>query len=81
MADSNKSTSYLENRRGEKTEQQSPSISFIDNAIKMRREAHARNVVLAWGLLNLSLAGMIYTEMTGKMISTIIRFHVALMVH
>ncbi|XP_072003602.1 transmembrane protein 209 [Engystomops pustulosus] len=70
MADSNKSTSYLENRRGEKTEQQSPSISFIDTAIKMRREAHARNVVLAWGLLNLSLAGMIYTEMTGKMIST-----------
>lgn len=47
---------------GEKTEQPSSSTSFIDTAIKMRRERHARNV-LAWGFLNLSLAGMIYTEM------------------
>ncbi|MGH0162659.1 UNVERIFIED_CONTAM: hypothetical protein FKN15_046271 [Acipenser sinensis] len=35
----------------------------------MRREEQARKVVLAWGVLNVSLAGMIYTEMTGKMLS------------
>lgn len=69
MADSNKSGSFLDNMLGEKTEQPSSSTSFIDTAIKMRRERHARNV-LAWGFLNLSLAGMIYTEMTGKIIST-----------
>uniref|UniRef100_A0A8C5NY78 Transmembrane protein 209 n=1 Tax=Jaculus jaculus TaxID=51337 RepID=A0A8C5NY78_JACJA len=38
--------------------------------IKMRKETEARKVVLAWGLLNVSMAGMIYTEMTGKLIST-----------
>ncbi|KAG9489831.1 hypothetical protein GDO78_005644 [Eleutherodactylus coqui] len=70
MADSNKSSAFLDAVRGEKSEQRSPSTSFIDTAIQMRREAHARNVVLAWGLLNLSLAGMIYTEMTGKIIGT-----------
>ncbi|XP_073437075.1 transmembrane protein 209, partial [Dendrobates tinctorius] len=70
MADSNKNSPFLDPMLGVKTVQQNPSTSFIDSAIKMRREAHARNVVLAWGLLNLSLAGMIYTEMTGKIFST-----------
>nr|XP_042128915.1 transmembrane protein 209 isoform X6 [Peromyscus maniculatus bairdii] len=47
-----------------------PSASLIDRTIKMRKEAETRKVVLAWGLLNVSMAGMIYTEMTGKLIST-----------
>ncbi|RXM99871.1 Transmembrane protein 209 [Acipenser ruthenus] len=42
---------------------------LIDRTIRMRREEQARKVVLAWGVLNVSLAGMIYTEMTGKMLS------------
>ncbi|XP_064417280.1 mesoderm-specific transcript homolog protein isoform X2 [Latimeria chalumnae] len=50
-------------------EEQVPGANLIDRTIRMRKEAQARKVVLAWGLLNLSLAGMIYTEMTGKMIS------------
>ncbi|XP_077120547.1 transmembrane protein 209 isoform X2 [Ranitomeya variabilis] len=70
MADSSKNSPFLDPMLGIKTAQQSPSTSFIDSAIKMRREVNARNVVLAWGLLNLSLAGMIYTEMTGKIFST-----------
>ncbi|XP_063782816.1 transmembrane protein 209 isoform X2 [Pseudophryne corroboree] len=53
-----------------KTEEQNTSMSFIDTAIKMRREAQDRKVVLAWAFLNGSLAGMIYTEMTCKKIST-----------
>ncbi|KAE8616776.1 hypothetical protein XENTR_v10008885 [Xenopus tropicalis] len=53
-----------------KEEEQRTAMSFIDTTIKMRKEANAKKVVLAWGLLNVSLAGMIYTEMTGKMIST-----------
>lgn len=48
----------------------SPSASLIDRTIRMRKEAEARKVVLAWGLLNVSVAGMIYTEMTGKLISS-----------
>ncbi|XP_023564401.1 LOW QUALITY PROTEIN: transmembrane protein 209-like [Octodon degus] len=48
----------------------SPSNSLIDRTIKMRKETEARKVVLAWGLLNVSMAGMIYTEMTGKLISS-----------
>ncbi|XP_060230148.1 transmembrane protein 209 isoform X2 [Meriones unguiculatus] len=48
----------------------SPSASLIDRTIKMRKETETRKVVLAWGLLNVSMAGMIYTEMTGKLIST-----------
>uniref|UniRef100_A0A8C3W647 Transmembrane protein 209 n=1 Tax=Catagonus wagneri TaxID=51154 RepID=A0A8C3W647_9CETA len=47
-----------------------PSASLIDRTIKMRKETEARKVVLAWGLLNVSMAGMIYTEMTGKLISS-----------
>ncbi|XP_028929423.1 transmembrane protein 209 isoform X2 [Ornithorhynchus anatinus] len=50
--------------------EQSPSTSLIDRTIKMRKETEARKVVLAWGLLNVSMAGMIYTEMTGKLISS-----------
>ncbi|RXM35923.1 Transmembrane protein 209 [Acipenser ruthenus] len=42
---------------------------LIDRTIRIRREEQARKVVLAWGVLNVSLAGMIYTEMTGKMLS------------
>lgn len=37
--------------------------SMIDRALRMRREEQARQVVLAWAVLNVSLAGMIYTEM------------------
>lgn len=48
----------------------SPNPSLIDRTIKMRKETETRKVVLAWGLLNVSMAGMIYTEMTGKLIST-----------
>nr|XP_025721368.1 transmembrane protein 209 isoform X3 [Callorhinus ursinus]XP_025721457.1 transmembrane protein 209 isoform X2 [Callorhinus ursinus] len=47
-----------------------PSASLIDTTIKMRKETEAKKVVLAWGLLNVSMAGMIYTEMTGKLISS-----------
>lgn len=36
---------------------------MIDRALRMRREEQARQVVLAWAVLNMSLAGMIYTEM------------------
>uniref|UniRef100_A0A8C0I8R2 Transmembrane protein 209 n=1 Tax=Bubo bubo TaxID=30461 RepID=A0A8C0I8R2_BUBBB len=50
--------------------EQSPATSVIDRAVKMRKEIEARKVVLAWGLLNVSLAGMIYTEMSGKLISS-----------
>ncbi|KFP02767.1 Transmembrane protein 209 [Calypte anna] len=52
------------------TPEQSPTTSLIDRTIKMRKETEARKVVLAWGLLNVSVAGMIYTEMTGKLISS-----------
>ncbi|KAH0617193.1 hypothetical protein JD844_029013, partial [Phrynosoma platyrhinos] len=48
--------------------EQSPAASLIDRTIKMRKETEERRVVLAWGLLNLSVAGMIYTEMSGKLI-------------
>jgi hypothetical protein len=41
----------------------SPNPSLIDRTIKMRKETETRKVVLAWGLLNVSMAGMIYTEM------------------
>ncbi len=37
--------------------------SLIDKTMKLRREEQARQVVLAWAVLNMSLAGMIYTEM------------------
>lgn len=37
--------------------------SMIDRALKMRREEQARQIILAWAVLNVSLAGMIYTEM------------------
>ncbi|TMS02656.1 Adenosylhomocysteinase 3 [Larimichthys crocea] len=43
--------------------------SMIDRALRMRREEQARQVVLAWAVLNVSLAGMIYTEMSGKLLS------------
>ncbi|KAG7268776.1 hypothetical protein CRUP_034260 [Coryphaenoides rupestris] len=35
---------------------------LVERALRMRREEQARHVVLAWALLNGSLAGMIYTE-------------------
>lgn len=38
-------------------------IPLVDRSIQMRKESEARKVLLAWGLLNLSVAGMIYTEM------------------
>ncbi|XP_077565596.1 transmembrane protein 209 [Stigmatopora nigra] len=43
--------------------------SMIENALRMRREEQARQVVLAWAVLNVTLAGMIYTEMSGKLLS------------
>uniref|UniRef100_A0A8C3AWZ4 Transmembrane protein 209 n=1 Tax=Cyclopterus lumpus TaxID=8103 RepID=A0A8C3AWZ4_CYCLU len=43
--------------------------SMIDKALRMRREEQARQVVLAWAVLNVSLAGMLYTEMSGKLLS------------
>ncbi|NWW54863.1 TM209 protein, partial [Pedionomus torquatus] len=52
------------------TPEQSPASSLIDRTIKMKKETEARKVVWAWGLLNVSIAGMIYTEMTGKLISS-----------
>ncbi|XP_078533703.1 transmembrane protein 209 isoform X2 [Lissotriton helveticus] len=50
------------------TANEEPSISLIDQTMKMRKEAAARKVVLAWGVLNVAVAGLIYTEMSGKMI-------------
>ncbi|CAI7935186.1 Transmembrane protein 209, partial [Podarcis lilfordi] len=50
--------------------EQGPAASLIDRTIEMRKETEAKKVVLAWGLLNLSMAGMIYTEMSGKLISS-----------
>ncbi|KAJ8416397.1 hypothetical protein AAFF_G00356850 [Aldrovandia affinis] len=43
--------------------------SLIDRTMRMRREEQARKVVLAWAVLNISIAGMIYTEMTGQLLS------------
>uniref|UniRef100_A0A672P6X2 Transmembrane protein 209 n=1 Tax=Sinocyclocheilus grahami TaxID=75366 RepID=A0A672P6X2_SINGR len=43
--------------------------SLIDKTLKLRREEQARQVVLAWAVLNVSLAGMIYTEMSGNLLS------------
>ncbi|XP_070610595.1 transmembrane protein 209 isoform X4 [Erythrolamprus reginae] len=45
-----------------------PSESLIDRTIRMRKETEARKVLLSWGFLNLALAGMIYMEMSGKLI-------------
>ncbi|XP_009955417.1 PREDICTED: transmembrane protein 209, partial [Leptosomus discolor] len=52
------------------TPEQSPATSLIDRTIRMRKESEARKVVWAWGLLNACVAGMIYAEMTGKLISS-----------
>ncbi|NWR31329.1 TM209 protein, partial [Tachuris rubrigastra] len=48
----------------------SRDTSLLELAVRMRKQAESRKVVLAWGLLNISLAGLIYTEMTGKILST-----------
>uniref|UniRef100_A0A667ZMK0 Transmembrane protein 209 n=1 Tax=Myripristis murdjan TaxID=586833 RepID=A0A667ZMK0_9TELE len=45
------------------------NLNMIDRAMRMKREEQARQVVLAWAVLNVSLAGMIYTEMSGKLLS------------
>ncbi|NXH22866.1 TM209 protein, partial [Bucco capensis] len=52
------------------TSERSSINPLIDKAIKMRKEAEAREVTLAWALLNVSVAGIIYTEMTGKLIAS-----------
>ncbi|NXF13805.1 TM209 protein, partial [Smithornis capensis] len=52
------------------TPNKSADTSLTDLAAKMRKQAESRKVVLAWGLLNISVAGLIYTEMTGKLLST-----------
>ncbi|XP_063301538.1 transmembrane protein 209 [Pelobates fuscus] len=49
---------------------QSQNTFFIDTTIKRRKEANEKKVILAWALLNASLAGMLYSEMSGKMISS-----------
>ncbi|XP_064512915.1 transmembrane protein 209 isoform X2 [Pseudopipra pipra] len=52
------------------TPKKSPDTSVLELAVRLRKQAESRKVVLAWGLLNISLAGLIYTEMTGKLLST-----------
>ncbi|KAJ8262256.1 hypothetical protein GJAV_G00164380 [Gymnothorax javanicus] len=42
--------------------------SLIERTMRMRREEQARKIVLAWAVLNISLAGMLYTEMTGELL-------------
>ncbi|NXK42265.1 TM209 protein, partial [Piprites chloris] len=49
------------------TPSRSPDTSLLELAVRMRKQAESRKVVLAWGLLNISVAGLIYTEMTGKL--------------
>ncbi|KAK3544818.1 hypothetical protein QTP86_027496 [Hemibagrus guttatus] len=51
------------------TPQRDGTTSLIDKTMKMRREEQERQVLLAWAVLNISLAGMIYTEMSGKLLS------------
>ncbi|KAM9468288.1 transmembrane protein 209 [Clarias gariepinus] len=51
------------------TPQKEGTTSLIDKTIRMRREEQERQVLLAWAVLNFSLAGMIYTEMSGKLLS------------
>ncbi|XP_032895939.1 transmembrane protein 209 [Amblyraja radiata] len=41
---------------------------LIDRTIQMRKEVQTRKVILVWGLLNVGLAGMVYMEMTGKLL-------------
>ncbi|XP_064360068.1 transmembrane protein 209-like isoform X3 [Dromaius novaehollandiae] len=50
--------------------EQISAASLIDRTMKIRKEAEERKVVWAWGLLNISLAGMIYADMPGKFISS-----------
>ncbi|XP_062457332.1 transmembrane protein 209-like [Rhea pennata] len=50
--------------------EQISAASLLDRTVKIRREAEERKVVWAWGLLNMSVGGMIYTDMTGKLISS-----------
>ncbi|XP_071408997.1 transmembrane protein 209 [Pithys albifrons albifrons] len=52
------------------TPPKSPDPSPPAPTVRMKRQAESRKVVLAWGLLNISVAGLIYTEMTGKVLST-----------
>ncbi|MCJ8743326.1 hypothetical protein PDJAM_G00092580 [Pangasius djambal] len=51
------------------TPQREGTTGLIDKTMKMRREEQERQVLLAWAVLNVSLAGMIYTEMSGKLLS------------
>ncbi|KAM6301855.1 transmembrane protein 209 isoform 1-T1 [Podargus strigoides] len=50
--------------------EQSPATSVFSRTMQMRKEAEARKAVLVWGLLNVSVASMIYTEMTGRLLSS-----------
>ncbi|KAM6096886.1 transmembrane protein 209-like [Chlamydotis macqueenii] len=52
------------------TPDQGEATSLIDRAIQRRKEMAARKVVWAWGLVNLGVAGLIFTEMTGEVISS-----------
>lgn len=45
------------------------TTSLIDKTMRMRREEQERQILLAWAVLNVSVAGMIYTEMSGKLLS------------
>uniref|UniRef100_A0A8C5PDT5 Transmembrane protein 209 n=1 Tax=Leptobrachium leishanense TaxID=445787 RepID=A0A8C5PDT5_9ANUR len=49
------------------SELQNPNMSLIDTTIKMRKEATEKRSFLPWGILNMSVAGMLYSEMSGKM--------------
>ncbi|XP_028306223.1 transmembrane protein 209-like [Gouania willdenowi] len=51
------------------TPQKEGVLSLIDRALRMKREELSRPVVLAWAVLNICLAGMIYTEMSGNLLS------------
>ncbi|XP_053718568.1 transmembrane protein 209 [Synchiropus splendidus] len=42
---------------------------LIDRALRMKKEEQARQEVLAWAVLNVTLAGMVYIEMSGKLLS------------
>ncbi|XP_062248502.1 transmembrane protein 209-like [Platichthys flesus] len=51
------------------TQQKDAMSSMIDIALRMRREEQAHQLVLAWAVLNGSVAGMMYTTVPGKLIS------------
>ncbi|XP_053281888.1 transmembrane protein 209 isoform X2 [Pleuronectes platessa] len=51
------------------TQQKGTMPSMIDIALRMRREEQVQQMILVWAVLNGSLAGMMYTTVSGKLIS------------